>query len=150
MGTGSVSQISWNYCFRQFRSWSTCFRNLCKAAKTIIMDFLQRNLALASRHSKRNAYKTLVRPQLEYVAPIWHPYKETQIAQMEKVQSTAARWTFRRWRNTSDVGNMLDELEWPTLEARREQSSLTLLNKFHSGIVYIDKDKYLTPAPDIS
>ena len=43
----------------------------CKATKT--MGFLNRNLALAPRHTKEVAYKTLVRPQLEYAAPIWHP-----------------------------------------------------------------------------
>ena len=61
----------------------------CKATKT--MGFLRRNLALAPRHTKEVAYKTLVRPQLEYAAPIWHPYHDTQIAQVEKVQRTAAR-----------------------------------------------------------
>ena len=54
------------------------------------MGFLRRNLALAPRHTKEVAYKTLVRPQLEYAAPIWHPYHETQIAHVEKVQKTAA------------------------------------------------------------
>ena len=57
------------------------------------MGFLRRNLALAPRHTKKIACKTLVLPQLEYAAPIWHPYHETQIAQVEKVQRTAARWT---------------------------------------------------------
>ena len=41
---------------------------------------------------------------------------------------------------------MLNELEWPSLETRREQSSLTFFYKIHSGTVYIDKDKYLTPT----
>ena len=44
----------------------------CKATKT--MGFLWRNLALAPRHTKEVGYKTLVRPQLEYAAPIWNPY----------------------------------------------------------------------------
>ena len=61
-----------------------------KATKTT--GFLRRNLAFAPRHTKEVAYKTLVRPQLEYAAPtcIWHPYHETQIGQVEKVQRTAA------------------------------------------------------------
>ena len=46
----------------------------------------------------------------------------------------------------STVGDMLDELEWPSLEYRREQSSLTFFYKIHSGMVYVDKDKYLTPV----
>ena len=55
----------------------------------------------------------------------------------------------RGWRNTSSVGDMLDELEWPSLEARREQTSLTFFYKIHSGTVFLDKDKYLTPAPNL-
>ena len=51
-----------------------------------------------------------------------------------------------RWRNTSSVGEMLGELEWPSLEARRDRSSLLLFHKIHSGAVSIEKDKYLTPA----
>ena len=71
------------------------------------------------------------------------------------MQRTAARWTCRRWKNTTSVGDMymLDELEWPSLEARREQSSLTFFYKIHAGTVpgtvSLDKDKYLTPAPNI-
>ena len=41
---------------------------------------------------------------------------------------------------------MLDELEWPSLEARRDRPSLLLFHKIHSGAVSIEKDKYLTPA----
>ena len=119
----------------------------CKATKT--MGFLRRNLALAPRHTKTVAYKTLVQPQLEYSAPFWNPYHKLQIQEVEKVQRTAARWTCRRWRNTSSVGDMLDELEWPSLEARREQSSLTFFYKIHSGTVSLDKDKYLTPTPNL-
>ena len=104
------------------------------------MRFLWHNLALAPLHTKEGAYKTLVRPQLEYAAHILHPYHETQITQVEKVQRTAARWTCRRWRNAPSLGDMLDELDWPSLEARREQSSLTFY-KIHSGTVSLDKDK---------
>ena len=49
----------------------------CKATKTLC--FLRHNLALAPRHTKEVAYKTSVRPQLKYAAPIWQPYHDTQI-----------------------------------------------------------------------
>ena len=41
------------------------------------------------------------------------------------------------------------KLEWPSLESRRERSSLTFFYKIHSGTVSLDKDKYLTPAPNL-
>ena len=66
----------------------------------------------------------------------WSPYSKLQINKVEKVQRTAARWTCRRWRYTSSVSEML---AWPSLEARRDRSSLLLFHKIHSGA-----DKYLT------
>ena len=115
-----------------------------KATRTL--GFLRRNLAFAPRQTKDVAYKTLVRPQLEYASSSWHPHVITQIQQVEKVQRTAARWNCRRWRNRSSVGDMLSELEWLSLEARREQYSLTFFYKIHSGVVSINKDRYLTPV----
>ena len=115
-----------------------------KATKTL--GFLRRNLAFAPRSTKEVAYKALVRPKLEYAAPFWSSHSKLQINQIEKVQRTAARWTCRRWRNTSSVGEMLDELEWPSFEARRDQSSLLLFQKINYGAASIEKDKYMTPA----
>ena len=55
----------------------------CKA--TMTMGFRRRNLALAPRHTKKVAYKILVRPQIEYAAPIWNSYHNIQIQEVEKV-----------------------------------------------------------------
>ena len=99
-----------------------------KATRTL--GFLRRNLTFA----KASAYKILIRPQLEYAAPIWHPYVKTQAQQVERVKRTAARWTCNRWRDASGVGDMLEELEWQSLDSQREQSSLTFFYKIQSLI----------------
>ena len=52
-------------------------------------------------------------------------------------------------RNTSSVREMLDELEWPSLEARRDQSSLLLFHKIHSGAVSIEKDGLQSKRPQV-
>ena len=108
------------------------------ATKTL--GFLRRNLAFASRSTKEVANTTLV------AAPIWSSYSKLQINQIEKVQRTAARWTCRRWRNTSSVGEMFDELEWTSFEARRDQSSLLLFHKIHCGAVPIEKKQVYEPC----
>ena len=105
-----------------------------KATKTL--GFLRRNLAFAPRSTKEVAYKTLVRPKLEYQHPFGALTRNFRLISR----------TCRRWRNTKSVGEMLDELEWPSLEARRDQSSLLLFHKIHCGAVSIEKDKYMTPA----
>ena len=87
------------------------------ATKTL--GFLRRNLAPKS--TKKVAYKTLVRPKVEYAASILSPYSKLHINQVEKVQRTA---------NTSTVGQMLNELECSSLEARRDRSSLLLFHKY--------------------
>ena len=61
-----------------------------------------------------------------------------QIIQVDKVQRTAARWICRRWGSTNSV---IEMLEWPYLEARRNRSFLFLFHKIHSGAVSIEKDK---------
>ena len=53
-----------------------------KATKTL--GFLRRNLAFAPGSTKEVACKTLVRPKLEYAAPIWCHYSKLQINQVEK------------------------------------------------------------------
>ena len=43
----------------------------------------------------------------------------------------------------------LSTLSGHSWRPRREQSSLTFFYKIHSGTVSLDKDKYLTPAPNL-
>jgi len=125
-------------------SWSHHISNITsKASKTL--GFIRRNLALAPKRTRTIAYGSLVRPQLEFASPIWSPYTDSDISKVEKVQRTAARWCSKRWRKQSHVGEMLEDLDWPTLEKRREVTSLSLFYKIHHNQVSIDKDSYLYP-----
>ena len=53
--------------------------------------------------------KALICSQLEYVAPVLSPHRQTEINIIEKVQRTAAHWTSRCWHNQGHVG--LEELQ---------------------------------------
>ena len=111
-----------------------------KATKTL--GFLRRNLAFAPRSTKEVAYKTLVRPKLEYAALIWSPYSKLQINQVKKVQRTAARWTCRRWRTQVVSARCLMSLSGHLLRpVGIGRSSLLLFHKIHSGAVSIENTR---------
>ncbi|MES9904902.1 MAG: reverse transcriptase family protein [Sedimenticola sp.] len=133
--------------FADSLSWSSHIHNVTSKANRTL-GFLRRNLAFAPRSTRDVAYKTLVRPQLEFASCIWNPYTETDISKVEKIQRTAARWCCRRWRNRSHVGEMLEDLSWPTLAQRRDNSSLVFFYKIHNGLVEIDKSQYLQHIPN--
>ena len=64
----SAKNLGITHDYRQLGMGPTVLEISSKATKTL--GFLRLNLALAPRHTKEAAYKTLVRPQLEYATPI--------------------------------------------------------------------------------
>ena len=121
-------------CFTKDLSWNEHINNVCsKANKTL--GFLRRNLKISSREIKETAYKTLVRPIMEYAATVWDPLTQANIDSMEAILRRAARFVLRRYRNTSSVSNMIDELRWPSLQDRRRAARLTMLYKIRHKLV---------------
>ena len=111
-----------------------------------MLGFLRRNLRINNSDTKTVAYKTLVRPNLEYCASVWSPYTATCKQKIEMVQRQAARYATNRYHNTSSVTNMLQDLDWDSLEARRVKIQLALLFKVIQDLVDIPAAAYLTPA----
>ena len=73
---------------------------------------------------------------------VWDPYKQEQIANLEKVQRRAAHIVTNRHHNTSSVTDKLEVLGWQSLEKRCKvaTSRLTLLYKILSNFVNIHSD----------
>ena len=90
---------------------------------------------------KEQAYKSLVRPSLEYACFVWDPYLQQDIDAIERVQRRAARFLT----NTSSVGNMLQHLEWRSLQDRRKDSRLNMFYKIVNNKVEIQKTDRLIP-----
>ena len=105
--------------------WDKHINNITSKANQTL-NFLRRNLKVNSQKIKDHAYKALVRPKLEYSSCIWDPSHTNQIKQIEKVQRRAARFTCNRYHNTSSVTDMLEDLDWPTLQVRRLKTRLIM------------------------
>ena len=109
-------------------SWSNHIaKTTAKASQ--LFNFLRRNLSNCSPSVKASAYLTIVRPVLEYAASVWDPYQQNDILSLEKVQQRAARWALSDYDTLSSVTNMLEILDWPSLESRRRISRLQTLYK---------------------
>ena len=106
--------------------------------------FLHRNLSSCPADVKSTCYKTLVRPQLEYVASVGPV--DTNISQIEVVQRRTARFTLGDYRRTSSVSSMLHQLKWDDLVTRRQQSKVTMLYLVIHQLVAIPSPPYLQPT----
>ena len=125
--------------------WSPHIRNASGEAHRSLA-FVRRNLRTAPTALKESAYKSLVRPKLEYCSSVWSPHTQTNIAQIEKVQRRAARFVTGKFRNTSSVGSMLERLEWDPLKNRRVHARVTMAFKIREGSVAIPSAPYFVDS----
>ena len=125
-------------------SWSPHIDLIIKKANQTL-GFLKWNIKVQVHNQdlKSTAYKTLVRPQLEYASTVWSPHTATNIAKVEAVQRRAARWATRDYQRTSSENQMLKDLNWRTLELRRINSRLILMYKITYDLVAIPAADYL-------
>ena len=59
-------------------TFNTHINRICTTANRTL-GFLKRNIQTKNKKVKETAYKTLVRPQVEYSSPVWLPYTKRNI-----------------------------------------------------------------------
>ncbi len=117
-------------------NWKPHINNITKKANNI-RAFLQRNLSRCPRPVKEQAYKTYVRPILEYASTVWDPHTIELTNQLEMVQSRAARFVTADYRRRHSVTLLLNQFQWQTLLQRRTHSKVTMLYRIHHQLVAI-------------
>jgi len=118
-------------------SWKTHINNISAKANNTLR-FIKRNIKTKNQKIKETAYKTYVRPQLEYCSVIWHPWQKNLCYAVERVQRAAARYVMYDYERTSSVTEMINILNWQTLEQRRLHSSLIVLYKINHQLISVD------------
>ena len=91
-----------------------------------VLGFLRRNLKISSPSIKAKAYKTFVRPLLEYTATVWDPYEKQHKEKLENIQRRAARFAQNKHKCTESITTMLETLGWKSLEERRKNARLLM------------------------
>ena len=131
-------------------SWKTHISNITLKANRML-GFIKRNLKHCHPRLKEQAYISLVRPHLEYCSTVWNPHHQNTINQIEAIQKRAARFVKNIYQRTESVSAMLQDLQWPSLQSRREAAIKTMLFKISHNLIAINKDQYplyLTPLTD--
>ena len=109
--------------------WNLHIRNVCSKANRTL-GFLRRNLFYCPQDVKEAAYKSMVRPILEYGSTVWDPQYNGLNDELENVQKRAARFVTRNYNyETGSMTGILEELKWETLQKRRKDNRLILLYK---------------------
>jgi hypothetical protein len=126
-------------------SWNLHINNLTNKGLSTL-GFMKHNLKGCPEYIKLLAYKSLVRPVLEYAATVWDPHYSTLIDQIEKVQRMSVRFIKSDYSRYSSVTNMINNLELTLLADRRKISRLTLFHKIHHKSIAIHFPTDVVPS----
>ena len=106
--------------------------------------FLWRNTTFYPTEVKIHCYNTFVWPIMKYSASVWWPHTIQDIPKLEKVQRRAARYIFNDYSSFHSASIMLNQLNWPSLDTRRDYTWRLPCFKIIEGLVDI------TPIPDLT
>ena len=114
-----------------------------KASK--VLGVVRRNLHIYPRLVREMAYKTLVRPTLEYGSAAWDPYYDKDIKKLERVHRKAARFCAGNYNPHASVTEMLKDLSWDTLATRRKTARLSFMYKLTHNLIDCSAGNHLKP-----
>ncbi len=123
-------------------SWNTHINRISNSANRTL-GFLKRNIETKNEKVRELAYKSLVRPQLEYASTVWSPHTQLNTDKIEKVQRRAVRWVKHNYSTYDSVTTMQTNLGWRTLADRRIDSRLVMFFKIYHQQVAVTLPPYL-------
>jgi hypothetical protein len=103
-----------------------------------ILGTIKRSVGTANTKVFSMLYNALVRPILEYAAPVWNPYLVKDIHAIEKVQRRASRLALRQKRGEMSYEERCQILGWTTLSLRRDYLSLLECYKIFFGLCQLN------------
>ena len=106
------------------------------------LGYLKRNIQTEHTGIREAAFKTIVRPQLEYASTVWSPHTKQDIKKIEMVQRRAVRWSLNSYSTYASVTEMQNQLKLRTLEQRRADARVIMLFKIIHGLVAIPLPSY--------
>ena len=132
---------------QNYLSWNSQMHHATGKA-TRVLNFLRRNFHHCSSAVKEKLYLTLVRPHLDYATASWDPFTVKNISSIKKVQRQAAPFVTSTYGRDTSVTKLLNQLDWNTLQVRREAHRLTCFYKMINNQLDIDYQSHIETKPD--
>ena len=79
-----------------YLTWATHLAKITRKANRSI-NFISRNLYHCLQKVKETAYKSFVRPNLEFASSVWDPHLKKEITALKKVQRRASHFVTTKY-----------------------------------------------------
>jgi hypothetical protein len=113
-------------------SWNNHVNNITKKANSTLA-FLRRNI----RNCPQRA------TSLAYASTVWDPHTQANINKVESIQRRAARFVTNNYDPRASVTTLLQDLNWPTLQHRRQLAKLIMMYHITYHLIEIPSITYL-------
>ena len=125
--------------FNSKLKWTTHISKINSEANKML-GLLWTNLRHCQRNIKEAAYKSYVRPKVEYCSSIWDPYTQKDIKKIEMVQHRGARFVtntphHRQSGPQTSITKIINDLGWKSLQERRKNNRLIMLYRISNNLV---------------
>lgn len=107
------------------------------------LAFLRRSLRKSTPKLKLIAYKTFIRPILEYSSVVWDPHSQVNVKTLEMIQRKAIRFVYNRYSALTSPSELLKKADLDTLQARRQHERLKYMFLLYHDKLRINKDAYI-------
>lgn len=127
--------------FRSDLSWNRYVEEVSKKANNALWS-LRRNLQRATTEVKNLAYRTLVRPIIEYAKIVWDPYTEKNRKKLERIQRLASRFIFNKYGRHHSPSKLCQLANLPNLELRTKYDRIKFLFLIIHNEIKINRTNY--------
>lgn len=125
--------------------WNEHISYIKKKAVTKL-GYLRRTLRQAPQDMKLLAYKTFIRPIIEYASIVWDPHTKRNIVHLESVQRKSVRFIFNMYSWRTSASTLVERAELEPLELRRHTERLGYLYKIYHNKIGIERDHFIQPV----
>lgn len=113
-------------------NWSAHIQELVKKVSSAI-SILKRSRPYITKQTAIQVYDALILPHLDYCSEVWDGLGVTLIDRLQKLQNRAAR-TITSSNYDIRSKDILENLNWKTLDIRRKKQKAILMFKIMSGL----------------